>query len=141
LVYKLPEAIQFTRVDETLELSVDQLKSIYMGLLARNRKKVNPNVSGMATIIQHEKVSLRSKMREITAELISKAFFRFSDFFSLKKRTKTEVVTGFMAVLELAKLKKVRLEQKKQFDDIMVYRTETGTELEFEEHIEVAELH
>ncbi len=142
LIYKLPEAIQFTRADETIELSIDQLKTVYMALLERNRKKVNPNVSGMNQIIQHEKVSLRSKMREITSELINRAFFKFSEFFSFGRRSKLDVVTGFMAILELAKLKKVRLEQKKQFSDILVYRNNLGmvTDEEFSESSQAADV-
>ncbi len=123
LYYKLPEAIQFTRTDEILELSSPELKRIYLQLLERNRKKINPNVSGMNQIIQHEKVSLKSKMREILRELINRSFFRFAEIFSLKHKSKIDVITGFMAILELAKLKKIKLEQHKQFADIYIRKT------------------
>ena len=128
LYYKLPEAIQFTRVDETIELSAPELKRFYCELLERNRKKINPNVSGINQIIQHEKVSLKSKMREILRELINKSVFRFAEMFSLKHKSKTDVITGFLAILELAKLKKVKLEQRKQFADIFIRKT--GLEIE-----------
>lgn len=140
LFYKLPEAIQFTRSDEVLELSPDLLKQVYTGLLERNRKKINPNVSGMNQIIQHEKVSLKSKMREIIRTLVSRASFRFSELFNLGQKTRLDVITGFMAILELAKLKKVHLEQKKQFDDITIHKI--GAELsveDFQDHTAVDE--
>lgn len=124
LYYKLPEVIQFTREDETIELSAPELKRFYCDLLERNRKKVNPNVSGMNQIIQHEKVSLKSKMREILRELINKTFFKFSEIFTLKTKSRLDVITGFMAILELAKLKKVTLEQKKHFSDILIRKTD-----------------
>lgn len=120
LYYKLPEAIQFSRVDETIELSAPELERFYCELLERNRKKINPNVFGMNQIIQHEKVSLKSKIREILRELINRSFFKFSEMFSLKQKSKTDVVTGFLAILELAKQKKVKLEQRKQFSDIFI---------------------
>lgn len=123
LYYKLPEAIQFTREDEIIELSAPELKRFYVELLERNRKKINPNVSGMNQIIQHEKVSLKSKMREILRELVNRTFFRFSELFSHKQKSKIDIITGFMAVLELAKLKKVTLEQKKLFSDIFIHKT------------------
>ncbi len=123
LYYKLPEAIQFTRSDEIIELSAPELKRFYLELLERNRKKINPNVSGMNQIIQHDKVTLKSKMREILRELISKSFFRFADLFSFKHKSKTDVITGFMAILELAKMKRVSLEQRKQFEDIYIRKT------------------
>lgn len=124
--YKLPEIIQVTKKEETLELIPGELQRIYTELLEKNRKKMNPNVSGMNRIIQHEKVSLRSKMREIIRELLKRSHLKFSELFSLKHKSPTDVITGFMAILELAKLKKVKLEQRKQFDDIYIHKAETS---------------
>lgn len=129
LFYKLPEVIQFTRSDETLELLPSELKRVYSELLERNRKKINPNVSGINQIIQHEKVSLKSRMREIVRELLHRPSFRFSELFSLKTRSRLDVATGFLAILELARLKRVRLEQRKQFSDIYIHKAELAREL------------
>ncbi len=126
--WKLPEVISFARSDEVLELVPSELKRVYLELLERNRKKINPNVSGMAKIIQHEKVSMKSKMREIIRELIKKSRIRFSELFSFKKKSPTDIVTGFMAILELAKLKKVKLEQRKTFGEIYINKTESIVE-------------
>lgn len=136
--YKLPEIIPFTRKEETLELIPAELQRIYTELLEKNKRKMNPNVSGMNRIIQHEKVSLRSKMREVIRELLQKGRVRFTELFSLKHRSPTDVITGFMAILELAKLKRVKLEQRKQFDEIYIHKAESAAELmKFEqEHID-----
>ncbi|MDP4114161.1 MAG: segregation/condensation protein A [Bacillota bacterium] len=136
--YKLPEVIQFTKREETLELIPDELKRIYTELLEKNKRKYNPNVSGMNRIIQHEKVSLRSKMREIIRVLIVKSQVKFSELFSLKDKSPTDVITGFMAILELAKMKKIKLEQKKQFSEIYIDKTETSADLQLfeQEHID-----
>ncbi len=123
--YKLPEIKQFTKREETLELIPDELQRIYAELLEKNRKKMNPNVSNISRIIQHEKVSLRSKMREIVRELLKKGRLKFSELFSVKYHSPTDVITGFMAILELAKLKKVKLEQRKQFEEIHIHKAET----------------
>jgi segregation and condensation protein A len=120
--YKLPEAIEFKWDEEILELSPDELKKVYLAILERNRKKVNNTSGKMATIIQHEKVSLRSKMREIVRNLFNKAVVTFSEVFLGKNKSRTEVVTGFLAMLELSKTKKVRIEQQKQFSEILIYR-------------------
>lgn len=122
LCYKLPEAIQFTREDETIELSPQELCRIYGNLLEKNRKKINPNVSGISQIIQHEKVSLKSKMREILRELVNRVVVCFGEMFGPKYKSKTDIVTGFLAMLELAKLKKVRLEQENHLEDIYIHR-------------------
>jgi segregation and condensation protein A len=119
--YKLPEALEFDYGEELLDLSPVELRKQYVDLLEKNRKKMNNTKTKMATIIQHEKVSLKSKMREVVLLLFKKTFFRFSELFSLKNRSKIEVVTGFMAILELAKLKRVKLEQQSQFSDIVIH--------------------
>ncbi|HOA54976.1 MAG: segregation/condensation protein A [Acetivibrionales bacterium] len=127
--WKLPEVITLAQKDEIVEMIPDELKRVYTELLERNRKKMNPNVNGINRIIQHEKVSMRSKMREIIRELIKKGRFRFSELFSFKKRSLADVVTGFLAILELAKLRRIRLEQRRIFGEIYVSKTETAPEL------------
>ncbi|MCX7843186.1 MAG: segregation/condensation protein A [Clostridia bacterium] len=132
VVYKLPEAIEYDKEEVLLELSPDELRSVYLGILERNEKKMNRNVTGITQIIQHEKVSLKSKMREVLRNLFNNVFIRFSDLFSLEKKSRTEVVTGFLAILELSRMKKVILEQSRQFSEIIVYRNKDSF-LDFED--------
>lgn len=124
LCYKLPETMEIKRGDEILELSPEELKRVYLDLLDRNERKMNHNVSKMTQILQHEKVSLKSKIREVVRNLINRSFFIFSEIFSLKSKSKIEVVTGFLAILELSKMKKIRIEQKKQWGELMIYRAD-----------------
>lgn len=122
--YKLPESIAFAWSEKVMELSPDELKKAYGELLLKNRKKMNNTTDKMAQIIQHEKVSLKGKMREIVRVLITRAMVKFSDLFSLGKKTRLEVITGFMAALELSRKGKVTLSQKTQFSEIMIFRAE-----------------
>jgi len=124
LFYKLPEVIEIKRTDEVLELSREELQRVYADLIKRNKGRMSDQSGKIAHIIQHEKVSLKSKMKEVLGALLNKPFLIFSELFSLSRKTRTEVVTGFLAVLELCKLKKIRVEQKKQFSDILIYRAE-----------------
>lgn len=126
IYYKLPEAVQFTRSDEVLELSEKHLFSFYSALLKKNKNKINTNASSMEQVIKQEKVTIRSKIREIASVLLKKTFFKFADLYPIKEKSKADVVTAFIAILELAKRKKVRLKQKKQFADIYVYNNLTG---------------
>jgi len=120
--YKLPETFEYKGEPEPLELSPDDLKRVYEEILNRNKKRFSNNEVKMAQIIQHERVSLKSKMREVIKSLINKAVVAFTDLFSPKRKSRAEVVTGFMAILELSKLRKVKLEQKKQFGEILIYK-------------------
>lgn len=126
--YRQPEEIDIKRVDEPIELSYDELKRVYVNLIERNERKMNKSAGKMTQILQIEKVSLKSKIREVIRTLINKAYFRFSDLFSVATKSKLEVVTGFLAILELAKLKKVSIMQSAQFAEIMVHRTAENLE-------------
>ncbi|PYG87591.1 condensin subunit ScpA [Ruminiclostridium sufflavum DSM 19573] len=119
-VYRLPEPLELPVIEEVLEIDPQVLRKQYISLLERNRKKMNAGAKNITKLIEHEKVSLRSKIREVVKQLINKTSFIFSELFSLKSRSKTEVVTGFMAILELAKMKRVRIVQNKQFSEIQV---------------------
>ncbi|OPZ87541.1 MAG: segregation and condensation protein A [Firmicutes bacterium ADurb.Bin419] len=48
--------------------------------------------------------------------------------FSIATKSKLEVVTGFLAILELAKLKKVSITQNAQFAEIVVQRIDENLE-------------
>lgn len=134
-VFKLPDLIDIPRVNESYSLSPEALRDFYTGIIERNKKKRNNTASKMKTILQTEKVSLKSKIRQVLRKLMEKASFRFSEIFSMKTATKLEVVTGFLAVLELTKLKRVRIDQKSQFGEIEIERTDT-TEFFSLNHIE-----
>ncbi|WP_265444436.1 segregation and condensation protein A [Acetivibrio straminisolvens] len=127
--YRGPEDIDLKHEDEPLELSYDELKRVYVELIERNERKMNKNTGKMTQILQHEKVSLRSKIRDVIRTLLKKPIFKFSELFSPKTRSRLEIVTGFLAILELAKLKKITLIQPKQFADITVCKCE-NTNLE-----------
>lgn len=129
VVYRLPESLDIPIREEILEIDPQVLRQQYLALLDRNKKKINVGAKNITKLIEHEKVSLRSKMREVIKQLLSKASFKFSELFSLKSKSKTEVVTGFMAILELTKMKKVKIVQDKQFSDIhVVSNTEDGAD-------------
>lgn len=119
-MFRLPEALDIPAVEEILEIDPQVLRQQYLAILDRNRRKINSGARNITKLIEHEKVSLRSKMREVVKQLLNKASFKFSELFSFKTKSKTEVVTGFMAILELAKMRKVKIIQNSQFSDIHV---------------------
>lgn len=135
-VTRLPEALDIPVKEDLLELDSQILRQQYINILERNRKKINIGAKNITKLIEHEKVSLRSKMREVIKQLISKVSFKFSDLFSLKKKSRTEVITGFMAILELAKMKRVVLEQNNQFSDINIVSCHEDNNEDFAEHLD-----
>ncbi len=120
VVFRLPEALNIPAQEEILEIDPQVLRQQYLAILERNKRKINAGAKNIVKLVEHEKVSLRSKMRDVLKQLLNKVSFKFSELFSLKSKSKTEVVTGFMAILELAKMKKVKIVQKNQFSDIHI---------------------
>ena len=109
-----------------LELSSEELVRVYSALLMKNKSKMNDQSGKMAQIIRHEKVSLRSKIREVARFMLTRAKAVFSEIFPWGVKSRTEIITGFMAILELSKMKKISIDQKKQFSEIAISRTENG---------------
>ena len=134
-IYKLPETIDLPRVNENYSLSPEVLKNFYIGIIERNKKKRNNSAQNMKTILQVEKVSLKSKIRQVLRKLMEKASFKFSELFSMKTTSKLEIVTGFLAVLELTKLNKVTINQQRQFGEILVEKVENTDSISLS-HIE-----
>jgi segregation and condensation protein A len=119
--YKFPEPIEKKKIYDDIEITVNELVNMYSGIVLGNVNKINKKTQIKNPVIQHERVSLKLKMKEIIQNLADKMFIAFSDMFSKKKSTKKEIVTGFIAVLELARQKKITVKQKKQFSDILIY--------------------
>jgi segregation and condensation protein A len=128
--YKLPEALEYQYEENALELSPEELAKVYSDMIERNKRKKNNSAIHMVQIIQHEKVSLKSKMSDVIKRLLNSSFFIFSELFSVKTKSRAEVITGFLAILELTKLKKTTLEQRKVFGEITVHKKAEVIELE-----------
>lgn len=125
-VFRLPEALDIPVREEILEIDPQVLRQQYLAILERNKKKMNAGAKNITKLIEHEKVSLKSKMREVIKQLLSKVSVKFSELFSFKTKSRTEVVTGFMAILELAKMKRVKIIQNQQFSDIQIVSNSDG---------------
>jgi len=118
--YKPPEIYIVETTNERLAVSTESLINTYMELLKRNQNKINQRVDEMGQIIQREKVSVKSKMKQLQHILASKGKFIFTEIFLPGKKSLTEIVTAFIALLVLVKTGKATVEQKKQFSDIFV---------------------
>lgn len=118
IYYGTPEKINIPQKKDPLKLSLDKMITLYEGVLKRNAEKENRNKRKMIRILRVEKVTVKQKIQDILDKFKTKISFKFRDMF--KKKSRIEVVTGFMAVLELMKLKRVVVVQDRPFGDIVV---------------------
>jgi len=102
---------------------IEVIPEIYADICMRNIKRANPRKEIVNELIMKDKITIRIKIKEIIKFLFDKTKFKFSELFVRGKDTKMDVVTSFMAVLELAKIKKLTIEQKERFGEIIVKKS------------------
>lgn len=72
------------------------------------------------------KINLEEKITEIQQKLMKRLSYSFNKLAG-NSASRTEVIVSFLAILELAKQRNVKLEQKGSFSDIMVTRNAEGS--------------
>ncbi len=120
--YKLPEALSFPKRAAPISLDQTEFMQCYREILLRGQEKKNDNSQKMERILKVERVSLWEKMQQVIRHVLQKTKARFSELFSFRKSSRAEVVTGFLAVLELDRRKQIRVEQRELFGDITLYQ-------------------
>lgn len=105
--YKAPEYIErpvipFDYSKVTAENLLISYKVSYMKL----ERKLPPPKTSFEGIVGHERVSVKSRVKDIWKRLITKGKTKFMDLFRGVK-SRSEAVASFIAVLELIKLKKI----------------------------------
>ncbi len=89
--------------------------------LARQNQARFNDISGKIThILRREKVSLKEKMRLIWRSAVQKTRLFFNEIFPADKTSRAERVTGFLALLELLRLNKIKARQDRPFDVILL---------------------
>lgn len=117
--YKQPEkeANKFRVVIKDMEL--DKLLDAFVGIM----HKVNKiEKSKESKEIAKETFTVEQKISTIKDTLISRSNIKFSELF-LESSSKEEVITTFMALLELIKMQVIRVSQDDLFSDIQIEKT------------------
>jgi len=122
--YKEPEKITFEKVKPKLEgtYSSDLIPSVFMKISKANMEKINHNASDVHRLIESEKVTVKSKIRDILKGILKRGEVIFNKTFNIKEKSKIEVITAFMAMLELNRATKVSISQEYNFGDIKLTR-------------------
>jgi len=128
-LYKPAEKLSFAPREEQIDLDLFQLSNCYAGVHSKFTESRNDNKGRMHQILEIEKVSLKEKIKHIINVIKIKTQTTFKELFNLKNNSKTEIVTGFLAILELNRSKKIRLVQTKPFGEIQIYQGEDTTNI------------
>lgn len=138
--YKLPEVIPEIVLEEELDVTPSTLSAFFADVIKRYRGKMVDVTQKMNRILNREKVSLRSKVKEIL-ELLGKGFkVHFSKLFNTVDKSRLEVATGFLAMLEVVKGGRAQIEQSIDFGEITITPSDRNDETELLSIIEDDEL-
>ncbi len=93
----------------------------YSNILFRNQNKINKHAKEIEKIAVYEKYTVQDKVKQIVGYLNENGNMVFNNVFN-SNCDNIEIVTAFLGVLELGKMKQVDIEQKYLFSDINVSR-------------------
>lgn len=118
--YKLPEKIELPKGKLETVFEPSLIVDTYAAFVRKEIEKKNVNAENINRIAVSEKYTIKSKIKEILKTLWKKPKFIFNKLFNVNKKPKAEVVTAFLSLLELSKLKRISVTQDSLFGDINV---------------------
>ncbi|SMO41202.1 segregation and condensation protein A [Melghirimyces algeriensis] len=96
-------------------ITPDDLLQIFVDVMAEQEEEEES-----LTHMTREEVSVSDRMEEIHSFLLQKGQVHFSELLHWNRITRERVVTTFLALLELLKLRRIRIQQGELFEDIRV---------------------
>ncbi len=119
------ELIKKIRKDVPKEISdilngatADMLFNAFQEVLKRQELRTDKIRSGFNSV-QHDEFTLEEKVKQLTSLINTKKRFSFFHIFN-GASSKNEIVTTFLAMLQLIKEKKIKIIQEEIFDDITI---------------------
>lgn len=126
--YKLPEPLPQIAFYEELEVSPEVLRDCFVKVMKNYKDRTNDVSRKMDRILNREKVSLRAKVKELLEVLSRGIKICFSKLYNTAVKSRLEVATGFLALLEIVKLGRAKVEQHETFGEIYVFPEGTDDE-------------
>lgn len=96
--------LTYNRIHETLDIA-----KAYVSAVGRGKKKLPPSANAFSGIVSKKVISVSSKIISVMRRLWHGKTVKYSELFTASKE-KSELVATFLAVLELVKGKRVRVE-------------------------------
>lgn len=118
---KLPEKLKFERkFFLPSNVSLNALEVNYSAVCTRNIDKINKKAEEIEKIAVYEKVTVKSKVIIMLDKLKTKSKVVFNKLFNSNSNKKIDIVTAFLGMLELSRLKQVKINQDKLYGDIEI---------------------
>lgn len=85
--------------------------------------KENMNKNNIEKLVIKEKVSVKDKIKEMFTILSKIPKFVFNTMFLNKNKSKDEIISAFLGILEMAKKNDIKIKQENIFSDILVEKS------------------
>ena len=85
--------------------------------------KENMNKDNIEKLVIKEKVSVKDKIKEMFTILSKIPEFVFNTMFLNKNKSKDEIISAFLGILEMAKKNDIKIKQENIFSDILVEKS------------------
>lgn len=125
-IEKRPDKIVLKSLVFDRKYKKEELINAYEFVLEKQKYLFNKNSKNIEVIREKESYTVFGKIKEIFKTLKIKNNFVFNKIFSLKERSKNEVITAFISILELAKKDRITLKQEILYGDILVEKKNKG---------------
>lgn len=102
-----------------INASVFDIVTIFQKILARHRDEIKMEIA-------REEISLSDMIRNLKRRIFEEMELNIQSFFE-EMQSKRELVTAFIAVLEIVRTESVKLTQKKTFGEIILKAVTNGT--------------
>lgn len=114
------------------KFSSQDIFQTYTNVLYRNVSKMNKKAEEINKLAVYEKITVQDKVEQIVNYLNNNRSMVFNTIFNPSVCDNIEVVTAFLGVLELSKLKQVDIEQQYLFSDInVISKEQSGIRIDF----------
>ena len=124
---EVAEYMEPVDLDQLLDgLTLKKLNDIFQEVLKRQTDKIDPIRSKYGKI-EKEEVSLPEKLDYVGEYAKNHRRFSFRNLLKAQS-SKTQIVVTFLAVLELMKVGRIKVEQDGTFGEIMITSQDTGEE-------------
>ncbi|MBO4893545.1 MAG: segregation/condensation protein A [Clostridia bacterium] len=128
--YRPPEEIEadmtYTRIHEPVKIY-----KAYLEAVGKGKRKLPPPIEAFSGIVAHKIVSVASRIESIVGKFKGGAKQKFLSFFE-KSESRSEMVATFLALLAMAKAKRIYIEGEGENAQIILMKGR-GEELEIDE--------
>lgn len=124
-----PQELELDAQPAAQSLEPDKFIQARTDLIARNQERFNRQNMRIHRLLQRERFSIKDCVKMIGLRLRQGGKHLFSQIFPQGQVARGQLVSGFLALLEMVNQHQVEAEQSKPFDDIAIYRRKERKEL------------